>query len=100
MWSDPRVLEILKEKFVIIALYADDKKEAVEGDWITTESGRVLKSIGKINTHLAMTKYSVNAQPYYAIINPHTEEHLTEPRGYNLDTEAFIKFLEKGYGSI
>lgn len=100
VWSDPRVLEILKEKFVIIALYADDKKEAVKGDWITTESGRVLKSIGKINTHLAMTKYSVNAQPYYAIINPHTEEHLTEPRGYNLDTEAFIKFLEKGSGSI
>jgi thiol:disulfide interchange protein DsbD len=96
VWSDPRVLKLLREKFVILALYADDKKEADEEDWITTESGRVIKSIGKINSHLAMTKYGVNAQPYYAIIDPETEEHLVKPRGYNLDVNLFIKFLEEG----
>ncbi len=73
VWSDPRVLKLFKEKFVMLALYADDKKEADEKDWVTNESGRVLKSIGKINSHLAMTKFNVNAQPYYAILNPFTE---------------------------
>jgi thiol:disulfide interchange protein len=96
VWSDPRVLKLFREKFVMLALYADDKKEADEKDWVTTESGRVLKSIGKINSHLAMTKYNVNAQPYYAIIDPATEEHLVKSRGYNLDIDAFIKFLEEG----
>ncbi|HON54870.1 MAG TPA: cytochrome c biogenesis protein CcdA, partial [Bacteroidales bacterium] len=81
VWSDPRVLKLLREKFVILALYADDKKEADEKDWVTNESGRVLKSIGKINSHLAMTKFNVNAQPYYAILNPYTEEPITQPRG-------------------
>jgi len=99
VWSDPRVLKLFREKFVMLALYADDKKEADEKDWVTTESGRVLKSIGKINSHLAMTKYNVNAQPYYAIIDPATEEHLVKSRGYNLDVDVFIKFLEEGAGN-
>lgn len=96
VWSDPRVLKLFREKFVMLALYADDKKEADEKDWVTTESGRVLKSIGKINSHLAMTKYNVNAQPYYAIIDPATEGHLVKSRGYNLDVDLFIKFIEEG----
>ncbi|HRT84655.1 MAG TPA: cytochrome c biogenesis protein CcdA, partial [Bacteroidales bacterium] len=96
VWSDPRVLKLLREKFVILALYADDKKEADEKDWVTNESGRVLKSIGKINSHLAMTKFNVNAQPYYTILNPYTEEPITQPRGYDLDVEKFLEFLESG----
>lgn len=96
VWSDPRVLKMLREDFVLIALYADDKKTAVESDWITSDNGRQLKSIGKINAHLAMNKYNVNAQPYYAIIDPATEEHLTDPRGYNLDVELFLDFLKRG----
>lgn len=96
VWSDPRVLKLLREKFVILALYADDKKEADEKDWVTNESGRILKSIGKINSHLAMTKFNVNAQPYYAILNPYTEEPITQPRGYDLDVENFLEFLKSG----
>ena len=43
-----------------------------------------------------MRKYNVNAQPYYAIIDPATEKHMTDPRGYNLDVNLFIEFLQKG----
>ncbi len=96
VWSDPRVLKLFREKFVMLALYADDKKEAAQEDWLTTPSGKVLKSIGKINSYIAMTKYNVNAQPFYAIINPNTEEYLTKPMGYNLNIDEYIKFLEDG----
>ncbi|MFA6334074.1 MAG: thioredoxin family protein [Bacteroidales bacterium] len=96
VWSNPRVLKMLKEDYVVLALYADDKKEADEKDWVTNRSGRVLKSIGKINSHLAMTKFNVNAQPYYALLNPNDESQLIQSRGYNLDVNAFVKFLEDG----
>lgn len=96
VWSDPEVLTLLKENYVILALYADDKKEADKSDWIVTESGKTLKTIGKINSHLAMNKFNVNAQPYYAIIDPSTEKHLVEPSGYNLDVTSFINFLKGG----
>ncbi len=100
VWSDPRVLNLLKGDFVVLALYADDKKDAAESDWITTESGRQLKSIGKINSHLAMTKFNVNAQPYYILLNPNDETPLAQPRGYDLNVDAFIKFLEDGKAKL
>lgn len=96
VWSDPRVLTLLRQEFVILALYADDKKKADESDWVTTESGRVLKTIGKINSDLVMRKYNANAQPYYVILDPATEQNTTEPMGYNLDIDTFIEFLTKG----
>ncbi len=96
VWSDPRVLKMLKEDYVVLALYADDKTEADPSEWVTRDNGRVLKSIGKINANLAMTKYGVNAQPYYALIDPFTEEHLTEPKGYDLNVDNFINFLQAG----
>jgi thiol:disulfide interchange protein DsbD len=96
VWSDPRVLKLFNEDFVMLALYADDKKEAAPEDWITTPTGKELKSIGKINSYIAMTKYNVNAQPFYAIIDPNTEKYIVPPMGYNLDIETYIKFLESG----
>lgn len=92
VWSDPRVLNLLREKFVIVALYADDKKVVDKEDWVTLEDGKVLKTLGKINSEFARRKFNVNAQPFYAILGPDEEPIAT--RGYNLDVEGFIEFLE------
>ena len=61
------MLSILRNDYVIVALYADDKKVLPEDEWVTTESGKVLKSLGKINSHYALTTYGVNAQPLLAV---------------------------------
>lgn len=96
VWSDPRVLKMLMEDYVVCSLYADDKKEVDEADWVTLDNGKVLKSLGKINSNFAMTRFNVNAQPYYAILDPETEEHKVPSRGYNLDVEDYVKFLTEG----
>ncbi len=96
VWSDPRALKMMKNDYVICALFADDKKVVDPQDWVTTPDGKVLKSLGKINSYFALTRYNVNAQPYYAIIDPVTEEHKVPSRGYNLDVDGFVAFLEKG----
>ncbi|MBP3289988.1 MAG: thioredoxin family protein [Alistipes sp.] len=95
VWSDPRVLEILREKYVIVALYADDKLKVDEADWVTTDAGKVLKTLGKINSYYALKTYGVNAQPYY-VLQGRDGKPLVEPRGYDLDVEAFIDFLNRG----
>ncbi|MEG1645455.1 MAG: protein-disulfide reductase DsbD family protein [Alistipes sp.] len=95
VWSDPQVLKILREDYVIVALYADDKTELAETDWITTESGKVLKGLGKINSHYALTTYGVNAQPYY-ILQGRDGKILVDPRGYDLDVQHFITYLNSG----
>ena len=96
VWSDPRVLKMLMEDYVVCSLYADDKKEVDKADWVTLDNGKVLKSLGKINSNFAMTRFNVNAQPYYAILDPQTEEHKVPSRGYNLDIEAYVNFLTEG----
>ncbi len=95
VWSDSRVLDILRNEYVIVALYADDKLKVDEADWVTTEAGKVLKTLGKINSHYALTTYGVNAQPYY-VLQGNQGTPMVEPRGYNLDVQGFIDFLQSG----
>lgn len=95
VWSDPQVLDILRRDYVIVALYSDDKKVLPENEWVTTDSGKVLKSLGKINSYYALKTYGVNAQPYY-VLQGRNGKTLVPPRGYDLNVENFVQFLRSG----
>ena len=100
VWSNPRILKILKEEFIVIALYVDDKTKLPENQWYTSEyDGKVKKTIGKQNADLQITKFNVNAQPYYVLLDQNAEL-LTNPHAYDLNIESFIKFLNKGLEKI
>ena len=96
VWSDPTVLKILREKYVIVALYVDDKKELPESEWQKDKNGKTLKTLGRINARWQIEKFGVNAQPYYCLIDPNSGELIVEPRAYNLNVAGFIEFLESG----
>ena len=96
VWSDPRVLKMMKNDYVVCSLFGDDKKILDKEDWVTTEDGKVLKSLGKINSYFMMKRYHVNAQPYYVILDPVTEKNKVPARSYNLDVDEYVTFLEKG----
>ncbi len=96
VWSDPAVLSILNNDYVIIALYVDDKKELPQSDWVTDSKGRVRKTIGKINASWQIERFGINAQPYYVILDPATDTMLTDPRAYDLNVEGFVAFLQDG----
>ena len=93
VFSDPQIKNILNNEFVFVSLYGDVKTEVAEADWVTLPNGKVLKSLGKINTNFIMEKYKVNAMPYYIIVDAQGNQ-VVEPRGYDLDKDAFKKFLE------
>ena len=95
VWSDPQVLNRLRNDFVIVALYSDDKKELPQEDWVTTETGKVLKGLGKINAHFAHKQFGINSQPYYMILDT-AGKQLAPGRGYNLDIDQFVQFLQIG----
>jgi len=96
VWADPKVLKRLKENFIIIALYVDDKTSLPENEWyISDYDGKTKKTIGKKYADLQISKYNVNAQPYYVLLDTNGEK-LIEPRAYDLDIEEFIQFLDNG----
>mgnify|MGYP003288932294 CR=1 FL=1 len=96
VWSDPRVLEMLKNDYVIVALYTDDKTKLAEEDQITdAQTGKVYKDLGRANSYIARTLWDVNAQPNYVLLSPEGEV-LVPVRGYDLSVEGFINFLQSG----
>jgi thiol:disulfide interchange protein DsbD len=96
VWSDPAVLKRLKNDFVVLALYVDDKTELPANEWYTSSyDGKEKKTIGKQNADLQISKYKANAQPYYVLIDGN-ENILAEPKAYDLKVENFVKFLDAG----
>jgi len=92
IWSDDRVLDKLRNDFIICALYTDDKLPVDKSKWVTTDSGKVLKTLGKINSHYAQSEFGVAAQPFYVLMTP--DGTVVRTMGYNLDVEAFLEFLK------
>lgn len=95
VWSDPKVLDILRNDYILVALYTDDKTRLDEADWVTTESGKVIKDLGRANAYLVRERFGVNAQPNYALLDSDGNQ-MVPVRGYNLDVDAFVEFLQKG----
>lgn len=95
VWSDPRVLARLQNEFVIIALYVDDKSKLPESEWVTSSyDGKVKKTLGKKYADFQITKFGVNAQPYYVLTD--TEgELLVDPKAYDLNPDNFVRFLDE-----
>lgn len=94
VWVDPQVLKRLKEDFVMVALYIDERLELPESEWYTSSyDGKVKKTLGKQNADFQITRFNNNAQPYYVILN-HNEQLLAKPRGYNTDITGFVEFLD------
>ncbi len=96
VWGDKKVLKMLKNDFVVIALYVDDKKRLPKEDWIKSKyDGKWKKSIGKKNADFQIFNYNINAQPYYCLLDT-KGELLVDPMAYDLNVSNFVEFLEKG----
>ena len=96
VWSDPRVLNRLREDFVIVALYVDDKTKLPEDEWVTSSyDGKVKKTMGKKNMDFEITHFNTNTQPFYVVVD-HDMNILSGPIGHDLKIENFIKFLDAG----
>jgi thiol:disulfide interchange protein DsbD len=74
-------------------LYVDDKTELPEKEWYaSTYDGKVKKTIGKQFADLQITRFHVNSQPYYVLLDT-SGNLLIKPRAYDLDIDGFITFL-------
>lgn len=104
VWSDPRVLDMLRNDFVVVALYVDDKTTLPENEWYVSEyDGKKKKTLGKKNADFQIKKFDSNAQPNYILLDSrggnddNLKQHVLAPaRGHNLDKDAFVNFLKQG----
>lgn len=96
VWSDPEVLRRLRENFVIIALYLDDRTQLPEDEWVVSQvDGKTKKTIGKVNEDLEISKFRTNAMPLY-VITDHEGNPLNTPMPTNMDINEYRKWLDEG----
>ncbi|MGB7786255.1 MAG: cytochrome c biogenesis protein CcdA [Salinimicrobium sp.] len=96
VWSDPAVLKRLKEDYVVVALYVDEKTELPKEEWYTSVYDQKVKNtIGEQNMDFMIQKLNANAQPYYTLVDANGEL-LSPPQAYDLDVQHFVNFLDAG----
>ena len=100
VWSDPKVLQVLNNKIVLISLYVDDKRSLPENEQYTSEiTGKKVTAIGKKWSEFQIKKYKANAQPYYVLLD-HNGNNLNEHIAYNPNIEEYLAWLKEGIGKF
>lgn len=96
VWSDEKVLQVLKNEVVLISLYVDDKRELPKSEQtISKITGNEITSVGDKWTEFIITKYKTNTQPFYVLIDL-KEQKLNEPISYTPDIEEYLAWLKDG----
>lgn len=96
VWADPEVLRRLREDYVIISLYVDDRTSLDESEQYVSEfSGKKINTIGKKWSDLQSSKFKTNSQPYYVIMDA-DQNRLVPAQAYNMNIDNYVNFLESG----
>ena len=96
VWTNPQVSSLMKEKYVLITLYVDDKTPLPE-KLVVKENGAdvTLRTVGDRWSYLQRSKFGANAQPFYVLLD--NDGHpLAGSYSYNEDVAAYSNFLEEG----
>jgi thiol:disulfide interchange protein DsbD len=97
VWSDVKVLNILKNEVVLISLYGDDKKELPKSEWyISKENGSEINTIGEKWSEFQIQRFNNNSRPFYVLIDPKTEKVLISPVAYTPNILEYETWLKTG----
>jgi len=99
VWPDPQILEILKNKVVLVSLYVDDKRDLPENEKYTSANGKEITTVGGKWSDFQIEKYKANAQPYYVLLD-HNGNNLNAHTAYNPDVEEYLAWLQEGIGNF
>lgn len=99
VWPNEKVSELIKDKFIIVSLYVDEKRALPAAQQVdfTTKTGAQKKiiTVGDKWATFQSENFDAVAQPQYAIISP-DEKVLTKTKGYTPSANEFAQWLECG----
>jgi thiol:disulfide interchange protein DsbD len=95
VWSDPQVLQRIKNNFVLVSLYVDEPTELSSNEKYTNERGEKITNVGEKNLDYEITKFGFNAQPLYMFIDANQNALSEIKYGYDPDINKFIQHLDE-----
>lgn len=101
VWTDKTILPIIRDQYVLIQLYVDDKTELPPVEqFISRFSGKTVKTIGALNSDIQASRFNSNSQPFYVLLNQLDEQPLVQPSGADYDIQSYLQYLHSGLGSV
>lgn len=96
VWTDDKVRDIMREDFILISLYVDDKTPlAVPMEVVENGQKRTLRTVGDKWSYLQRSKFGANAQPFYVILD-NEGMPLTGSYAFDKNVDHYVEFLNKG----
>jgi len=96
VWSNPEVFKKIKNDYILLQLFVDDKAELdLKDQFVSTYSGKKIKTIGAKWSDMEAKDFNSNSQPNYVIMNGDGKV-LVPPQGANYSVSNYIKFLDSG----
>ena len=96
VWSDDRVIDIMRDDYIVASLYVDDRTPLSKPFEVEVNGKMImLETVGDKWTYLQGHRFGANAQPFYVLVDADGNP-LCGSYSFNLDVDAYIDFLEKG----
>ena len=100
VWSDERVLKILKNDIVLISLFCDEQLELpINEQYTSAETNSDITTVGQKWSEFQRQKFKTNARPYYVLMDAN-EKVLNQPVGYTPNIENYLKWLKEGISKL
>lgn len=97
VWSDPRVLDILRDDVVLISLYVDLRKDLPqEEQFVSDFTGKKVETVGEKWSEFQVRHFNSNSQPQYVLLNHSSMEPLNGTTAYDPDVEKYLNWLNEG----
>jgi thiol:disulfide interchange protein DsbD len=102
VWPQPGVADLIRDKFILVSLYVDDRKQLPDSlqFLFTTSDGskREIRTVGDKFATLQSENFKNASQPLYVVISPE-EQLMTYPVGYTPDSKEYAGWLRCGLES-
>ncbi|TBO40139.1 protein-disulfide reductase DsbD family protein [Pedobacter kyonggii] len=97
VWSDRRVLKKLKEDYVVVSLYTDDKTDLPAAEQFDSKIlGTKVNTVGKKFKHLQAERFNTISQPYYVLLGTDEKELVSPPIGVEFNIDKYLQYLDNG----
>ncbi len=103
VWSDPGVFKLLRDEFVLLQLYVDDKTELLpQEQYVSTYSGKKISNLGAKWSDFEADRFGANSQPFYVMLDSNGNMLKDKsgieikPSAANKNISSYKEFLDSG----
>ncbi len=100
IWVKPEIINALRNDYVVVSLYVDDKQRLFPDDkqkfLVDKHTQEKLRTVGAKWSSFQVNNFGISSQPYYVLMSNDGKTLLNRPVAYMPDVATYKAFLDCG----